>query len=290
MDNNQSSIVNKTPIVFFGAGPYVVSVIETLNKNFELALIVTTETDPNSPILKFCKSNNIGFISISSFSSEIVNGQLSMVNCQIAVLASFGLIIPDEIVNMFELGIINIHPSLLPKYRGPTPGQTAILNGETTTGVSIIKLDEQVDHGPILVQSEEKIEPDDTSESLYKRMFKLGAELIVRDLPKYIASELTLTEQDHSKATFTEHLSRESGFIDINNQSSIIKNQLNRKIRAYYPWPGVWFKAKLNGVERTIKLLPEQKIQVEGKNIMQLSDFANGYPEGRPILSQLLPS
>ena len=275
-------INNKHSVVFFGAGSYVVPVIETLNKNFELVLVVTTET--SGPVVTFCKSNNIPFVSASSL-KDFVTSNERLATCKVAVLASFGLIIPDSVLNMFEYGIINIHPSLLPKYRGPTPVQSAILNGETTTGVSVMKLDSEVDHGEILVQKEEKIVSSDTSESLYKRLFKIGADLLVKSLPEYLSRDLKPLEQDHSKATFTKPLTRESGFVDINKPPE--PQVLERMIRAYYPWPGVWIKAKLNGAERLIKLFPEQKIQVEGKNIMSFKDFENGYPEGKEILVKL---
>ena len=273
-------------MVFFGAGSYVLPVIQTLNRQFDLALVVTTETDPNAPVPKFCKSNNVELLSISSLSSQIINNKLSIINCRVAVLASFGIIVPDAILNLFELGILNIHPSLLPKYRGPTPVQSAILAGDKVTGVSIIKLDEQVDHGPILAQEKIDLNGTETTENLSKKLFLLGGEMVIKIVRKIEKGlKVIEKEQDHSKAIFTEHLKRESGFVDINNPPKI--EQLDRMIRAYYPWPGVWFHAKLNGIERTIKLLPEQKIQVEGKNTMQLRDFANGYKEASDILSIL---
>ncbi len=274
-------------IVFFGSGSYVLPIIETLKNPFDLVLVVTTEKNSTDPVVKYCNSNNIQVISVESLSNPDVKGKLLNVKCQLAVLASFGLIIPNSVLNMFELGIINIHPSLLPKFRGPTPVQSAIIAGETTTGVSIMKLDSEVDHGPILVQKEIEIEPSDTSESLYKKSFELGSELLIEVLPKYISGELTPVEQDHSKATYTDHLTRKSGYLDINNQQSIINNQLSNMIRAYYPWPGVWLNASLNGTEKIIKLLPEDRIQVEGKNIMSFKDFMNGYSEGREILEKL---
>ncbi|MDP2638206.1 MAG: methionyl-tRNA formyltransferase, partial [Candidatus Levybacteria bacterium] len=168
-------------IVFFGSSKQVIPIIEVLRKNFDLKLVLTTE-DPKPnlasqdqvlrsyPVVKYCLENKIPYLSVSTLSDQKVKSQLLSVNCQIAILADFGLIIPQEILNAFPKGIINIHPSVLPKYRGPTPVQTAILNGEKITGVSIIKLDEEIDHGPILGQEKEKILPTDTSESLYKRL------------------------------------------------------------------------------------------------------------------------
>lgn len=259
----------KEKIVFFGSGPYVDGIIEILKREFDVVRIVSSK---------------------EKFTEELFN-ELRSYDVKVAILASFGQIIPSTVLNMFPLGIINIHPSLLPKYRGPTPVQTAILNGDQSTGVSIMKLDEQVDHGPILAQIEAKIEQNDTSESLYTRLFELGANEIVKMLPKYISGDLKLSEQNHANATFTEHLTRKSGEINLDELRS--NEELDRMIRAYYPWPGVWFIArspmnansKLNN--KVVKLLPEGKIQVEGKNAMPMKDFLNGYPEGKEILEKL---
>jgi methionyl-tRNA formyltransferase len=199
----------KDNILFLGAGPYVIPVLDSLRTNFDIGLVVTTEHHAEQPVPNFCDSRGISFISVSS-SSELENLKPDFRSYRIAVLASFGIIVPDAFLNIFELGILNIHPSLLPKYRGPTPVQTAILSGDEKTGVSIIKLDPKLDHGPILVQSEQIIEPADTSESLYKKLFKLGAELLVEALPNYLSGELEPSEQEHSKATYTEPLTRES--------------------------------------------------------------------------------
>ncbi len=274
----------KQKVVFFGAGSYIVPVIETLARESKLSLVVTTETGQNDPLISYLKNMDINYVSIKNFDQSVI-GEVKKINARIAVLAYFGLIVPKKALDLFPLGIINVHPSLLPKYRGATPGQTAILNGGTITGVSIIKLDEEVDHGPILAQASEPIELNDTSETLYRKLFKIGAELLSETLPKYISGEIKPVEQKHSKATFTDRLTRESGQIDINKVPN--SEQLDRMIRAYYPWPTVWFKTILNGRELLVRLLPEQKIQVEGKNIMNLRDFANGYPEGRLLLEKL---
>ncbi len=273
----------KEKIVFFGAGPYVIPVIEALSKNFELVMVVTSE--PQGPTISYCQSNKINYVFVKN-SSEILKHEAEFKDISVAALAYFGIIVSGEVLKLFPLGIINIHPSLLPAYRGPTPGQAALLNGDKTTGVSIMKIDSKVDHGPTLSQVEEKIEPQDDSETLYARLFKIGANLLVKTIPKYISGELKPKEQDHSRATYTERdLKRESGLIKLDESPNI--ERLDRMIRAYYPWPGVWFKAKLNGSERIVKLLPNQKIQVEGKSVMSLKDFGNGYPEGKEILDKL---
>src|SRR3989338_646078 len=282
----------KQKIVFFGSSRYVIPIIEVLKKNFDLSLVITTEQNPSNPIPHFCNKNKIKYISVTSLNNSIVNDQLSMVNCQLAILADFGLIIPKRVLKIFQKGIINIHPSLLPKYRGPTPVQNAILNGENMTGISIIKLDDKVEHGPILAQKEEKILEDDTADTLYARLFEIGADLIYQNIKHYIKGYLKPRQQIHSKATFTKLLQKNDGLINLDNPPSPIK--IARMIRAYHPWPGVWTKLQIVAgstrgvdVQKIIKFLPEQKIQVEGKNPVSYKDFTNGYSKGKDILEKL---
>jgi methionyl-tRNA formyltransferase len=274
-------------IIFFGSSKFVVPTIKALSKNFDLELVVTTEKS-GGDVPSFCIKNKIPYISASSLSD--INPKSLILNhkSNVAVVTDFGLIIPKEILNSFPMGIINIHPSLLPKYRGPSPVQTAILNGETTTGVSIIKIDEEVDHGPILGQVKEAILDADTAETLYKRLFEKGTYLLLKVLKPYIDGNLKPSAQDHSKAIFSNSLTRQDGYVEI----AKIKDQksklgLERKIRAYFPWPGVWFKTKLNGMEKIIKLLPHQRLQVEGKKPMPYKDFLNGYPQAKELLKAI---
>ncbi|MBI2074255.1 MAG: methionyl-tRNA formyltransferase [Candidatus Levybacteria bacterium] len=287
-------------LIFFGAGPYVIPIIETLRENFNLSLVVTTEKKPTDAVPSYCLRNKIPYITISSFSDP--NWKLEIKNWKfdIAVLAYFGLILPKSILELFPLGILNVHPSLLPKYRGPTPGQTAILNGDKETGVTIIKLDEEVDHGPILAQTIKPIPPNYTTPQLYTELFDDGAGLLAAHIDNYLKGKIKLEPQDHKKATFTPTLTRGDGFIDLENPPSTEK--LDRMIRAYYPWPGVWSRIslrtdlkksqKINTNEgpslkskSIIKFLPEKMIQVEGKKPMSYKDFINGYPNAKLIFN-----
>ncbi|MBI2033275.1 MAG: methionyl-tRNA formyltransferase [Candidatus Levybacteria bacterium] len=269
------------PVVFFGSDKFVLPIVEVLSKNFDLSLILTTEHDPHGPVTSFAKQNNIKLVDVKKFDQNLKSLILNH-KSDFAVLAYFGLILSKQILNIFPKGIINIHPSLLPKYRGPTPGQAAILAGDKETGVTIIKLDQEVDHGPILAQEKTKIEETDTAESLYDRLFKQGAKLLAQTLPDYLSDKLQLQEQNHEKATFTDQLNRQSGYIDPKKfQISNFKFQIESMIRAYYPWPGVWTHLRLRsgGQAKIVKFLPNGKIQVEGKKPMSYKDFLNGYPE-----------
>jgi len=167
----------------------------------------------------------------------------------VGVLASYGRILTKEELALPKHGILNIHPSMLPKYRGPTPVPTAILKGEKITGVSIIKMDEEVDHGPIIIQFEIKIYPEDTAESLLKRAFTEGAIVLLKILPDYLQKKITPQPQNHRQATFTNKLTREEGKIDWSKSPEY----LERMVRAYFPWPGSWTEVEIRDTKNVIR-------------------------------------
>lgn len=221
----------------------------------------------------------------------------------VGVLASYGRILPLEELKKIPYGILNLHPSLLPKYRGSSPVQTAILNGEKITGVTIIKMDEQIDHGPIVAQSKENILPVDTAERLYKRLFVAGAETLKTILPAYLEGKIELQPQDHSQATYTKKLTRDDGKIDWKKPAEY----LERFVRAMSPWPGAWVQLLPEWTcgehSRTSRRVSEEQakrlkilkahlennklildqVQLEGKNPVTFKQFCEGYPQAKII-------
>ena len=248
-------------IIFFGASSYVLPIIEILRKKFELELVITTEKNGNESLIKYCKLNKIPYSSVLSKDEllKLVNGQSSIINRQLGIVADFGIIIPKEVLESFTYGILNIHPSLLPKHRGSTPIQTAILNGDKKTGVTFIRMDEKVDHGPIIYQFEEEILETDTFETLAKKLFERASDSLASVITRYNDGELKI--QNHSKATFTKLLKRADGYIDISSITPVEK--LDRMIRAFYPWPGVWTRPRFSscGQAKIVKFLSYKKIQ-----------------------------
>lgn len=154
-----------------------------------------------------------------------------------AIVAAYGKIIPKEILNIFPKGVIGVHPSLLPRYRGPSPIQTAILNGDAETGVSLFLMDEKIDHGQVLVNRKLKIENKETYKSLLKKLAETGAELIIETVPKWLTGEIKPVFQDDGSASYTKKFNAEDGFIDLEKDSAEI---IERKIRALNPEPGVY--------------------------------------------------
>lgn len=289
-------MIPTTNIVFFGASKYVLPLLEQLHQEstFHLALIVTTEKpDPKlseaaweqvAPVMHFAKTHDIAYIQVQQFTNDILT-RIQDATAPIAILAYFGIIVKKEVLDLFPKGIINVHPSLLPLYRGSTPGQTAILNGDTKTGVTIMQLDEKMDHGPILAQEEIPLLPHEDADALYTKLFTLGSTLLIKTLTAYLLGEITPAEQDHAKATTTKTLRKNDGYIDSGNPPR--KAMLDRMIRAYYPWPSVFTNARIADKDIRIKLLPGEKVQPEGKKPMQYKDFINGYSEGKAILEKL---
>ncbi len=220
-------------------------------------------------------------------------------DCQFAVCAQYGAIIPQSVLDLFPLGIINVHTSLLPKYRGASPIQSALRNGETQTGVTIMKMDKGMDTGAILSQSTIEIFPDEIYPELDVRMAKLGATLLNTTLPLYLNGSLIPEEQDHTQATGCKMISREDGKIDWNKTTQEIYNMY----RAYTPWPGIWTmwgdkrlkllaikpterknspgKAVVEGSQLFIgtgdSSVEIEQIQLEGKSVMSAEEFVRGY-------------
>lgn len=302
-------------IVFFGTNEFTIPVVEKLLSH-NLKLVVSNS--PTEKLSEFCKRNNIPYI-VSDLKNKDHIEMIQTLNPTVAILASYGAFVPNSVINSFTNGIINIHPSLLPKYKGPTPVQTAILDGATTTGVSLILLDDQIDHGPILSQKPYELQGNETSEDLLTILFEIGAEMVEEQIINLENGvKPTGTPQDHSKESWSYRITKKDGQIDMSSILDIEK--LDQMVRAYYPWPGVWFRyqeiatspaerdpnndntnkattsptviaseARQSKLEnKIIKLLPENRIQVEGKNPVTFKDFINGFgEEGKEILAKL---
>ncbi|MBU0572343.1 methionyl-tRNA formyltransferase [Patescibacteria group bacterium] len=314
-------------IVFFGTPEYVQPVVEMLHKTFKpsgdnkssIVAVVTQSPKPvgrkkilsHSPIDKWAHNKNIQIINKSD---KLLESELKP---DIGILASFGEIIPKEILNYFPHGILNIHPSLLPKYRGASPVRAAIATGETETGVTIIKLDEKLDHGKIISQFKAEIEKGDTTKTLRERLFIQAAEVLGTLIGPYLEGKVKPKMQDEKKATFTTLVTRKEGFI----KPKYIQDALNGKsftdkwdipfikvgpkkdnfkvtpspksidcfIRAMHPWPIAWttVKTSSNKESRRLKIseahlsgkkLILDEVQLEGKNPVSWKQFEEGYP------------
>lgn len=186
------------------------------------------------PVKRFAEERGLRVLQPATLKPSSVRQELASLSPDIAVVAAYGRLIPSETLSLPRLGFLNVHPSMLPRYRGPSPVSAAILNGDDVTGVTIIKLDEGMDSGPIVASRETHIGPDETAEALTARLFELGAALLVDVLPRWARGEIEAQPQEHSKATVTRLLSKEDGEIDWRLDAA----QIARQVRAYQPWPG----------------------------------------------------
>lgn len=279
-------------IVFFGNTKYSLIGAQIIHKQLGISHIVTIPDRPDkrgrmqeSPLKTFGKANNIPVLEVNKITDETIE-QIKQLEPDFFVVEDYGLILPAKLLEIPKSAALNIHHSLLPKYRGSSPAPTAILNGDSITGVSVIKMTEQLDAGDILGQKEYEIQPDDTTESLLTKLNELGGELIVPILKDY--PNINAIPQNANEVIHTKMMKKEDGYIDASTPPE--KDKLDRMIRAYYPWPTVWTKIRIKNNESRIKLLPKKLIQMEGKQPITIKDFLNGYPELQEETKKFLKS
>jgi methionyl-tRNA formyltransferase len=278
-------------IIFFGTPQEVVPVLENLFKHFDVIAVITTPDQKAgrkqlltpTPVKIFAQTHNITVLQPENNNS--LHSLISNLKSDLLIVAAYGKLIPNDVLKLPTHGAINIHPSLLPKYRGPTPIQTALLNGDNTSGITFIKMDEQMDHGPILHQIPFTLEETDTFGWLMQSKFAQAAQILPHVIENYISGKLKPILQDDSQATYTKIITKQDGYIDLSNPPD--PEQLDNMIRAYYPWPTVWTKIRIKNQELRIKFLPKQQLQLEGKNPVALKDFLNGYPEIKEKIEKL---
>jgi methionyl-tRNA formyltransferase len=163
--------------------------------------------------------------------------EIKSLRCDYAIVVAYGKIFPTELIDIFPRGVLNVHYSLLPKYRGATPLESALLDGATETGVTIQKMVPEIDAGDILAQKVTPISQDETARKLRSRLIVLGAQLLVDTLPKYLSGDIVPIQQDSSSASYTKKIKKEDGLLDLN--ASAEENW--KKYRAYSDSIGTYF-------------------------------------------------
>ncbi len=311
-------------IVFFGTPEFATTFLAALHadEDISVAAVVCQSDKPvgrkqvmtapptkmfaiehGIPVLQPEKKGDILFLLKSAFSHpEHSEGSLEDIDA--FVIVAYGTIIPQEVLDIPKYGSINVHPSLLPKYRGPSPIQSAILNQDLETGISIMLIDSQMDHGPILNQLRVSLKGSEDAETLQTHVGELGAPLLVRTLKEYVAGNIEPKEQDHEAATYCKLLNKEDGNIDWTQSAEAIDAQ----VRAYRPWPGTYTILdgkilKIHQVSRLHNPLPhpERAERVEGSLTPGEIQIANNHlyigtgstplevlelqPEGRPRMT-----
>lgn len=235
---------NSKKLIFFGTSEFAVPALKMLHQDkYAVSLVVTVPDKPIGRKQTLTPSPvKIAAQKLGCRVSTVLDiDELSECEADCGVVAAYGKIIPQKILDLFSLGILNIHPSLLPQYRGPSPIQTAILNGDKKTGVTIIKLDKQMDHGPIIKSLELEI-GDLNALELSDKLALAGADLLIKILPDYLSEKIIFQPQNDCLASFTKILRRDDGKINWQNRA----RKIERMTKAYFPWPGVFGEFFIN--------------------------------------------
>ncbi len=256
-------------IIFIGTGQFGARVLEKLaNSQFKPDFLICPPDKPagRKQTLTPCaakltgKKYNLEIAELGNLKNK--SSFFKTLNPDIIIVADTNFILPEEILSIPHYSCLNVHPSLLPKYRGSSPIQAALLSGDREMGVTIIKIDKEIDHGPIVARQKLIIKPQDNFETLRDKLADLGGELLIRILPQWTSGKIKPQDQDHTKATFTTKLKKEDGFI--NWQHSAV--QIERQVRALNPWPGTFAFFEWKGEKKRLKILQASAISLNKKN------------------------
>ena len=297
--------------VFMGTPQFAVTILESLLRGSYQVLAVYTQPDKVAgrgrpvvfpPVKKLALERQIPVIQPETFRSSEVVKELASFQPEVIIVAAFGSILPPEVLCLPKFACLNVHASLLPRHRGPSPVANTILCGDELTGVTIMLMEAGLDTGPILAQEKVGISFMDTTGSLSAKLADVGASLLLQTLPRWLEGELKSQAQDESRATYSKLIT--SNDVEIDWQLSAL--ELWRMVRAYNPWPScyTWCQGKRLKINRAIPLgdggngeigkviaLTEQpgvgvitkqgilglsQVQLEGKREMAVSDFVRG--------------
>ncbi len=317
---NSNDMHKKIKIIFMGTPDFALPSLQGLLKDedFEVLAAVTQEdkkigrkqelTPP--PVKQLAQKYNVPVFQPPDVTNDEFILLLSNLKPDIIVVVAYGKILPQKILQLPAYGAVNVHASLLPKYRGASPIEASLLNGDEETGVTIMKMVQKLDAGDILDVAKLKIETSDNAETLTTKLSLLGGKLLPYVLKDLAEDEIHPIPQDEGKATFCHKITKEDGLIDLKTSTAL---EIHNKIRAYTPWPSVYFfldgkrfKILEAKVDENLQLQPgafrelskssiaigtkkgsiiPEKIQIEGKNAMTVQEFLAG---NRSLLSKLL--
>lgn len=254
-------------IVFMGTPQFAIPALEKLiDSEHEIVAVFTQPDKPAgrkkkltpSPVKLLAQNQGIEVFQPVTLKDEAEAEILATLKPDVIVVVAFGQILPQAVLDIPEFGCLNIHPSLLPKYRGASPVASAILAGDEQTGVTVMLLDSGTDTGPILAQRSVPINPEDTTESLESRLAKLGADLLLENLSAWFENRLEPQPQDESHVVCTQQIQKRDGKLDWQLSSE----ELFRRTRAYYPWPGCYARWG----PKSLKVIEAVPLPAEGQD------------------------
>lgn len=281
--------MKKTKTIFIGTSEFAIPILEKIIREpqFDVCCVITAPDKPVGrkkeitppPIKTAALKNNLPVLQPKKISE--IGGEILKLKPDLIITASYGQIIPKNILDIPQFGCINIHPSLLPKYRGPSPIQTVILNDDKHTGITIMLMNEKMDTGPIIAQKEIAVENNENYQDLEKRLSLESADFLLEILPQYIQGKIKPKTQNDTEASYTKILSRQDGQIDFKKSAQ----EIERMLLAFEPWPGVWTYFK----KRRVKIIKAKAVQKPSETTIETS---KGYlsleivqPEGKKPMS-----
>lgn len=275
-----------------GSPDFALSTLRSLAKNYQVVGVVT-QPDRGSgrgrelkapPVKLLAQELNIPVMQPQKLREPEAMQQLQAWNPDLIVVAAFGQILKKEVLEMPKYGCINVHASLLPRWRGAAPINAAVLAGDEETGVTIMKMDVGLDTGSMLAMKKIRIKPDDTAGSLFEALSTLGADLLIETLPAYMDGKLTPQPQPEVGVTYAPMLKKEDGLLDF-TQPAV---DLERRVRAMNPWPGAWFE--WNGAPLKVHKAHVGQGKAEaGKRLIEQNQPAVGAGGGVLILDEVQP-
>ncbi len=273
---------NKPAFVFWGTPDFAVIILNELKEvGFLPALVVTAPDKPKGrhlvltppPVKVWALENNVDVLQSEKIDADFIK-KLQASNWDLFIVAAYGKILKKEVLDLPAHGTLNVHPSLLPAFRGSSPIESAILAGLPETGVSIMLLDEQMDHGPVLAQKKYQLGSDTGATELEAALAHIGGALLAETIPSWVAGEIKAISQDNAQATFTKKIKKEDGLLDLATDPAINY----RKFKAYEGWPRTYyFKDEKRVIVTQAQLvdgeLKIEKVLPEGKKEMGYEDF-----------------
>ena len=247
-------------IIFMGTADLACASLRALcrEKAFQVIAVVSQPDKPKgrdmklqpTPVKELALAEGLPVFQPRRARDEEFIAQLRSLAPDLIVVAAYGQILPQSLLDIPRLGCLNVHTSLLPKYRGAAPIQWAILDGEAETGVTIMKMDAGLDTGPMVRTTRTAILPDDNAQTLHDRLADLGGELLVKTIPDYAAGTIVPTPQPAEGASYARKISKEDGLIDWSQPARVLWN----RVRGFTPWPGAYTHLKTDGAVRLLKI------------------------------------
>lgn len=248
-----------TRLIFFGTQAWAATLLHALAQDsfFEVVGVITQPDQAvgrkqqleASPVKQEALRLGLQVFTPNNLKEEAFVEKLRSLRGEVSVVVAYGKLLPSTLVHLCPRGTVNVHPSLLPKWRGPSPVQAAIANGDTQSGISVMVIDTKMDHGPILAQEIIPIEETETFASFMQKVTQRAVILLPQTLKAYLKGEIVAFEQDHDQASVCRMLTREDGRVDWNQSAKAVE----RTFRAYQSWPGLWTLVNHKGAPMRLK-------------------------------------